>query len=459
MLSATTAKECPNSALLGKISRVHHDDVHGIAVTKKGDIVSGSKDTSIKSFNLTPDFKCRAQYVLSQAGQDYQQWVTAIDLFPDDSLLAGHRNGYLLSQAVYAQKGRRPLLYTRAKDILAKDIKYAPFYKERNQNRIMGIKSIVLPQFQYSALIGFAENFCHYDFQTNQIKGIYRFEKPEWVYGFCQLSDKTAAIIHGACLSAFAFSCDEESLTTDWKIAGQLVVENRMEKQRPFISSVFPMQKLPAPVTEIAISLFGGTTQVIDVSTAKPLHSAQEHKQRVWQTVPFSSKEYISCSDDGTVKVWDVRTGNKSLFTYADHPGRVSAVALLRDDQPIFVAGTCASDPAKDPEKGQFYFYDIRKSTSAKVFTSLRLDEDLAGSLNLLSIDPAAAEPGLGSKQKPGQLEDEPAQNLGVLTAEAAAPAAVSSSLADSDFTIFHAKRSHSKHKTQRSSSNLRRNP
>lgn len=100
--------------------------------------------------------------------------------------------------------------------------------------------------------------------------------------------------------------------------------------------------------------------KVIDLTSSTVIHAGSEHSKRVWQAIPVpgSAYEYATCADDKTVKVWDIRSGASSCMTFDGHPGRVSAMAFL--DERRFVAGTCASDPSKDPDKAQFWFYEMR---------------------------------------------------------------------------------------------------
>ena len=372
----------PNAALVKRVKNVHDDDIHGICVVNEEYLVSSSKDTSVKLFKLDEKVHMEAEISRQnfQGGKLYEHWGTAIDIFndadapvADASVTVGYRNGYLLCKSIFNKDVYTEKTFEPPQDTLnkpsGKPYKVRKQYKVRNENRITGIRHLG-PEtgYDYSALIGMPQQFHHYDFDKNVVLGSYKFAKPEWVYGFCQVDPAHVAIIHGSCLSLFNFKINPDLNKSSWNLRESLLTEEKTgTKQRAFISSVFSMEK-KMPYARLAISLFGGITKVIDVVTKKTIHKTKEHEGRVWQTVPFSPNEYISCADDKTIKIWDLRVGHNSVSTYGNHPGRVSSIAIIKDF--LFVAGTCAEDPHQDPDKGQFYFYDIRKSSTAQSSSS-----------------------------------------------------------------------------------------
>jgi WD40 repeat protein len=54
------------------------------------------------------------------------------------------------------------------------------------------------------------------------------------------------------------------------------------------------------------------------------------------------SREYVSGSDDATVRVWDVETG-KELYRFEGHPAGVWAVVFIPDGNRV-VSGSGATD-------------------------------------------------------------------------------------------------------------------
>ena len=69
------------------------------------------------------------------------------------------------------------------------------------------------------------------------------------------------------------------------------------------------------------------------------LQTLRGHTSEAWG-VAFSSdgKRLATCSEDGTARWWDIRTG-QTLLTFAGHAGQVWGLALSRDDRRLATAG------------------------------------------------------------------------------------------------------------------------
>jgi WD40 repeat protein len=429
-----------------KVLKVHHDDIHGISVisgsvTGRGaQIISGSKDGAVKKFDARGKWKANLSRHPGSTDEaySYTNWVTALDTFPDgSSFVAGHRNNYFLAQGIDA--GAR--FFSEKISNLPEMLEVSPpsraggaglghrggfrgverspfrgeFYKKRNETRVTGVKCLPNGGEDRRVLIGLPEQFIELDCTPGTVVKKYKFDQPEWVYGFAFISPILMVAIHGCGLSLFqdmediwdkkellvredkkleeagdflktssasgvggagaaVSSLDEPSLrTSSVSEKGEDFIEVRARsskvlkkyppsghaselKQRPYISSVLSCLSSG----HLALSFFGGLNQIFDVETKRPIHQGFEHRDRVWQAVPIpdSDSEYVTCADDKTIKLWDVRAGTHSMRTYEGHPGRVSALAFL--DATRFVAGTCPENPWADPDKGQFWFYDLR---------------------------------------------------------------------------------------------------
>lgn len=358
------------------VTGVHEDDIHGMVVVVGRDrqqkILSGSKDTTVKRFDSEGIFE--ALLTRNPEGSSYSNWVTAIDAFPDGSFVAGHRNSYLLcrslsgTQTYFSKKMSKPDESSakpsagagRGSDHgVGKRGERGKFYKKRNETRITAVKTFFDPATSaYQAFIGLPEAFIQLDLVTGAPLRGYHFSKPEWVYGFQLISPVVLLAIHGCALSTFNIERKPTLIKTIVEESGAGAGDRAA--QRPFISSVLPMpgDAEEVVVDKVALSFFGGRNEVRDTETGAVIHVGHEHELRVWQAVPYSSHEYATCADDGLVKLWDIRDGESSVKTYSGHPGRVSALAFLRDKK--LVAGTCAPNPFEDPDKAQFYFYDLR---------------------------------------------------------------------------------------------------
>jgi len=346
-----------SSALISKKTNVHLDDIHGIQIYKD-QIISGSKDTTVRLFSREGEFQrfVSKHPSFKEDSFSYYHWVTALDIFPDGSAVIGHRNSFL--RCIDARFG---VSYFGAKlsydlEAIESDSLFCRYYKTRNKERIMSIKCLRgFADSEYTALIGFPEVFLQVNFDTKSIVRKYVFRDPEWVYGFAQLDAEIVAVIHGCSLSVFRMT------KNGWERVDSLVEMSREKpqpEQRPFISSVSPMS-VHEYKARLVLSFFGGATKILDCETKTSIFEAAEHTQRVWQAVPFSEHEYASCADDGLIKIWDVRQKPCSIRTLGGHPGRVSAMAFF--DKSSLVAGSCSEKPREDPDKAQFFFYDLRR--------------------------------------------------------------------------------------------------
>ncbi|MCX6991376.1 MAG: WD40 repeat domain-containing protein [Chlamydiae bacterium] len=333
-MASSSIGDGSSSPLLYKATKVHSDDIHAICKVSSGSFISGSKDTSVKQF--THDG--RLIKVISDYPHGYAYWITALDLFSDRSWVSGQRNGYLkcadLSGRVYV--GNK--LQSPARES----------GKERNDNRICSLKC----QGLYKVLIGQSGRFSQYDCATRTTVRSYEAESPDWFYGFCPIDPERVLAIHSTSLSLF------QAREHDFALIDPLIRydEELRLPQKPFISSILPMKD--DTVRQVALSFFGGEVQVFDIEAKTPVFRGLEHTKRVWQATPYTTNNFLSCADDGTIKVWDARE-SASIHTIGGHPGRVSALCFL--EETVFVAGTCSDAVDRDPNKGQFFFYDLRK--------------------------------------------------------------------------------------------------
>lgn len=376
-----------NPALVMRKTNVHLDDIHGICV-QGNYIVSGSKDTTIKMFDVQGNLcKVISRHPTStDTSYSYKYWVTALDVFHDDSIVGGYRNNYLICKNMHSNVKyysnvfvKQPRNSQSCMDVSKDKGKY---YKVKNQERITGLKCLTSfnNQRPYTALIGVPQKFYHMDFESCKIISDYSFNAPEWVYGFSQVNEECITAIHAGSLSLL------QNQGTEWILKDKIVEEgDRLPAgQRPFISAVAPMEK-GFSSHKVALAFFGGKTKIIDIHTKQVVFEGKEHTERVWQATPFSPNEYVSCADDKTIKVWDTRSTENSIFTYYEHPGRVSAIAFIQNL--CFVAGTCPSAPHADLHKGQFYFYDIRKSSSISLFEKSSNDTPVQNDDNKISSE------------------------------------------------------------------------
>ena len=345
-----------------RVIPVHYDDIHAITVSRNHLVVTGSKDTTLKATNP----KSGATKIIGQGGEkeaptrNYKQWVTAAtdttQISNSEQFFVGYRNGdirrvnldnntfpasFSVSPRVYESFFSRPFVE------LKKNAKL------RNHQRITALSLMEDDRL----LVGMSQLLFMIDFNLKQIITSVVFRAPEWVYGFAALGNPGYyAVIHGAQLSAFEVV--DQAIV---RVVALLPEEQPNGRQRKFISAINTM---PENKDHVAMSLFGGVNKVVDVSSGTVLHYAKEHAsvrskdQRVWQALPWSGGSYLTCADDHTIKLWDIRAQRASLLTITGHGGRVST--LKRVDTSMFVAGTCPDRP-DEALSARLFFYDMRK--------------------------------------------------------------------------------------------------
>ncbi len=352
-VSSTVVSIQAQGPLFQKINNAHKDDIHGLSKVTPNSFLSGSKDSSLKQFGLDG----RMVKVLSThpgctgPEHSYFYWITALDSFSDTSWVSGQRNGFLQCGDLRGHMYLSKIVNDQITGLSNTEVQ--GFCKERNELRISSLKCLDL----YKSLVGIPGGFFEFDYDTKKTVRSVSLGTPDWVYGFCPISLNLIATIHSTNLSIFQPT--EHSYTKITTLISYNPAENL--EQKPFIASIQPMKELDnsQSIQKVALSFLGGETQIRDLETNQAIHRGLEHAQSVWQSISHTSNTYLSSSDDATVKLWDIRQGKKSIHTFTGHPGRVSALCLLNEH--TLIAGTCATDPYKDPNKAQLFFYDLRK--------------------------------------------------------------------------------------------------
>lgn len=335
------------------IPRYHDDDIHSLNIWGSY-CITGSKDTSVKLLNLTDMYQ---EIICSYKIYDginikfsYEKWVTAMDIANDGFIIAGYRDGNFFSKSLEdhtssSVKNISDMLMTDEDGRLA-------FHKIRNNFRITALKFFnqVNPFF----LFGTPGNVFYFDLRRKNFMHSLALNTKEWVYGFLAISQDKTLAIQGCNVIELSVSDTEMRQNTN-----PLIREHpKIGAQRQFASSIY---KFPEQNSLISLSFFGGKNRVYDIEAndmKRPVHYGDEHNGRVWHSLPNTPNTYLTCADDGCVKLWDIRK-SKSVITISGHDGRVSCIDTISDTE--FITGSCADDNRQlGSNKGVISLYDLK---------------------------------------------------------------------------------------------------
>lgn len=331
------------------VRNVHQDDIHGMIRVGPTTFVTGSKDGALKLWNDEGEL---VKSVWEPHNINYREWITALTAIGVDRWMSGTRNGYI---DLWDNTGKR-LATFEPDSVAASSTSTSHKCKERNFNRIncmaQGISSgndiyyVGRPtQFTVHRLAG-----------TSPIDGC-STSPNDWVYCITPLTDRKVMVVTGAHLDIL------EKKSSLWEKTALIKEEKTRGEERPFISSVNALQDLPG---YYSLAVFGGSVVVIDINAQRVLRTYREHShspkesrsRRVWATENIRPNIFASCSDDYTIKLWDVRLA-RSCVTLSNNIGRVSTILKISDT--TLVSGSCPDNLKTSKEKAQLTFWDIRQ--------------------------------------------------------------------------------------------------
>lgn len=317
------------------IANAHQDDVHGLIRISPTCFASGSKDGSLKVWDLSG----RLISIVNETVKiDYRRWITALTPIPGNRFLSGTRDG---SINMHDEVGNITETFLHAPNSPIASC------KERNQNRITCLAASSANQI----FIGTPTGFTHYDPKEKKEQSTCQTSARDWVYCIHPLNDNQVLAATGTELEIW------ESNRSHW--TKKTVVQSQKEEprttsQRPFISAIEPVTSYPHI---FAVAVFDGSVRVRDITTGKELKKFKEHEGRVWSVVNINRGVLASCADDATVKIWDARQ-KKSVLTLTGFPGRVSALLPLENYR--LITASCPDNVKNSPNKAELSFWDLR---------------------------------------------------------------------------------------------------
>lgn len=329
---------------LKNIKNAHQDDIHGMILAGPSTFVTGSKDGALKLWNheeLVRD-------VWIPEGIDYKEWITALSPLGADRWISGTRNGFV---DLWENSGER---------IASLEVNPpnsgSHKCKDRNASRVNCIAQDTFSQGVF--YIGRPTQFTVHEL-TEDDSATYvttinscKTSENDWVYCVTPLAKKKVLVVTGARFDIF------EVANKGWKktaLINEAYSKDTPRHQRPFISCVTGLQNQPGIY---GLAVFGGPVRIMNVETQKQVRSYHEHKKRVWTVENIREQVIASCSDDHTIKIWDLRLA-KSAITLSNNIGRVSTLLRLSDHS--LVSGACPDDLKTAHEKARLTYWDIRK--------------------------------------------------------------------------------------------------
>jgi len=333
--------------VLKHISDAHQDDIHAMIDTGSNTFVTGSKDGGLRLWNQEE----LVRDVWIPDSINYQEWITALAPLGANNWLSGTRNGYV---DLWENSGER-VASLEVNATASSSYKC----KERNASRVNCIAQDLFSQGDPIFYIGRPTQFTVHRLKRNNPKKISAVNinscttsKNDWVYCVTPLAPKKVMVVTGARLDIF------EAAKNQWKQTALIKEEYSKDTpphQRPFISCVTQLQNQPG---NYGLAVFGGPVTIINIETQRIVKSYHEHKKRVWTVENIRENIIASCSDDHTIKIWDLRLA-KSALTLDKNIGRVST--LLRMSEHSLISGSCPDDLNATSDRARLTFWDIRK--------------------------------------------------------------------------------------------------
>jgi WD40 repeat protein len=322
---------------------IHFDDIHGLERIASNAFVSGSKDATLKMWDLKGTFikALKPQCV----GNGYQYWVTALESFGNGLWASGTRSGDI---SIWNDQGEELNFFnyhpSRNNSYVCKD---------RNKQRINCITKLKYTDNELLFYTGTPGKIQLWDGNTGKLIRYYNAAQNDWVYCIELLENNRMIVVIGSDLEVWDMK-DRNNPSRTSIIQEDL--QARTKGQRPHISSIL---RLEQDQKAIAAALFDGSVKIVDVNMQKQTINYTEHQGRVWNVIHVGDGLIASGADDKTIKIWDIRQ-KKSACTLSGNSGRVSA--LLRTSQYEFISGSCPDD-GYSKEKASFTFWSLKNMT------------------------------------------------------------------------------------------------
>lgn len=328
---------------------VHYDDVHCILCLPSGTVWSGSKDNCIKEASgmFAPGIGApRAMKIWGSKTRGYAHWVTCLEAGPGEKVLAGMRDGTIVTWARHSNSSRFQELQGIAQPLDTQ-------CKLRNSSRIL----CATWTSAEDVLIGVPGGVIAAKWASGgdlEAGRHHKLFKNDWVYQINPLQGSRERV------SALAAVGAELHILTlrgsGWHRGARLLKETRAgdSECRPFVSSFVGTHA----DAEWICACFDSKLRVVDAESLCVRH-VRAHCGRVWAVRHMlDHRLLLSSGEEGTVAMWDARTW-KQCHAVGPLVGRVSCLQVPSYSPHTFICTTCASDPPAS--KGSLLLtYDVR---------------------------------------------------------------------------------------------------
>lgn len=324
---------------LTRIKNAHLDDIHGLIKLGHDSIVSGSKDSTVRIWNVQD----RSHEEIGPGKRGYASWITSLANLDDNHFAFGSRDGYLT-------------IVDRTGDVLSslKSSRTASSNsgcKERNEERINCISapsSDDIPSYLY---VGKPQYLEIYDRTKQTFVRSIKAHIKDWVYAILPFNAQKVVVAVGSQLELWKMGNTSHSCDV---LIPRL---NFSEKSpyKPFITHLCPLKDQPGTM---AVAYFDGDFKIYSMESQTEKTFSDAHKGRIWSCLSFDANLLLTSADDKMVCLWDLRM-KKTIAKITQFPGRVSS--LLGLDERMFATASCPDDVFTSQNKAEIQFFDLRK--------------------------------------------------------------------------------------------------
>ncbi|MBM3194187.1 MAG: hypothetical protein FJZ60_00300 [Chlamydiae bacterium] len=324
---------------LSKIKNAHLDDIHGLIKLGSKSIVSGSKDSTVKIWNVQD----RSHVEIKSGVGDYTSWITSLSNINDNQFAVGTRDGFL-----EILDGNGAVLSSSKSP---KTSNNATGCKERNEERINCISTPPSGDPSTYVYVGRPQFLEIFDRATKTFIRSIKAHQKDWVWAISPLENQKIVLAVGSQLELW-------NLEKKPHLSNVLIPRASFSEKstyKPFITHLCPIKGQKGI---LAAAYFDGNFKIYSFESQTERTFADAHVGRIWSLLSYDANLLLSSADDKTVCLWDLRM-KKRVAKITDFPGRVSS--LLQLDSTMFATASCPDEVFTAQNKAEIQFFDLKK--------------------------------------------------------------------------------------------------